>query len=348
MLTPLDAPSPAVRVVRHDADGALSWMTAVCGPHWLKVGRPSRLQFHHSGGVLKGMATKMGVIEYGTDVTIGIRDEAPLNSYSLSLPLDGEQELATGERRVRSDRDTGLIVTPDINQELAIAGNCRKILVAIPRPAMRQVLEELLQRPADAALAFEPSMDAIHGSQAAWWRMVRHMLGEFENASGLYAHSVFAGDLEKALIKGLILAQPNNYSAELQQADGRKPPHYLVKARDFIHAHARDELRLEDIEAAAGVGRSTLFDAFRQHVGLAPMAYLKKFRLEQVRRQLIEDRSGHNVSAIAIDWGFTGAFFGGLQEALRRGALPDRCAASGPSATLKAAEASLFQYITGF
>lgn len=131
------------------------------------------------------------------------------------------------------------------------------------------------------------------------------MLGEFENASGLYAHSVFAGDLEKALIKGLILAQPNNYSAELQQADGRKPPHYLVKARDFIHAHARDELRLEDIEAAAGVGRSTLFDAFRQHVGLAPMAYLKKFRLEQVRRQLIEDRSGHNVSAIAIDWGFT-------------------------------------------
>ena len=45
--------------------------------------------------------------------------------------------------------------------------------------------------------------------------------------------------------------------------------------------------------------------AFRQHVGVAPMAYLKKYRLEQVRRQLLEDRSSHNVSSIAIDWGFT-------------------------------------------
>lgn len=305
MLTPPETPPPDIRVVRHDPDGALSWMTAICGPHQLKVGRPSQLQFHHSGGVLRSMATRMGVIEYGTDVTIGIHDETPLNSYSLSLPLGGEQELASGGRRVRSDRDTGVIVTPDINQELAIAGNCRKLLVAIPRPAMRQVLEELLQRPTEQPLLFDPSMDAANGGPAAWWRMVRHMLGELETAGGLYANSAFSGDLEKALIKGLILAQPNNYSAELHQAEGRKPPHYLVKARDFIHAHARDELCIEDIEAAAGVGRSTLFDAFRQHVGLAPMAYLKNFRLEQVRRQLLEDRSGHNVSAIAVDWGFS-------------------------------------------
>ncbi len=299
------AASPNIQVVRHDTEGALSWMTAVCGPHSLRVSTPGRLQFQHAGSVLRSMATTMGVIEYGTDVTVGIRDASPLNSYSLSLPLAGEQELSAGGRLLLSDRDTGVVVSPDTNQDLTIAGNCRKILVAITRPAMRQVLEEILQRPADRPLVFDPAMDAANGSQAAWWRMVRHLLGEMEHSRDLYANSTFSADLEKALIKGLILSQPNNYSRELQQADGRKLPHYLVKARDFMHARAKDDIRLEDIEAAAGVPRSTLFDAFRQHVGVAPMAYLKKYRLEQVRRQLLEDRSSHNVSSIAIDWGFT-------------------------------------------
>ena len=34
------------------------------------------------------------------------------------------------------------------------------------------------------------------------------------------------------------------------------------------------------------------------------MAYLKKYRLEQVRRILLSDRSYGNVSSIALDWGF--------------------------------------------
>ena len=137
--------TPDIRIVRRDLAGAREWMAAVCGPHWLKVGAPTRLQFQHAGNVLKSMSTTMGVIEYGTDVTVGIRDDQPLNCYSVSLPLSGQQELATGGGLLLSDHDTGIVLAPDIPQELTIAGNCRKILVAITRPAMRQVLEERRQ-----------------------------------------------------------------------------------------------------------------------------------------------------------------------------------------------------------
>ena len=280
-------------------------MAGICGPHLLKTQYPNRIQFHHSANVLKSMSTTLGVIEYGTDVTVGIEDVEHLNSYSLSLPLVGEQHLSKDGCQVTSDRDSAIIVSPHENQELTINGDCRKVQVVITRAAMRKSLEDMLQRPLETPLRFEPVMDAVNGASASWWRMARYFIGELERSRELYDQTFFTRDIESSLIKGLILAQPNNYSAELHQADGRKPPHYLIKARDFIHAHARDELCIEDIEAAAGVGRSTLFDAFRQHAGLAPMAYLKNFRLEQVRRQLLEDRSGHNVSAIAIDWGFT-------------------------------------------
>lgn len=305
-LAPEAAETPDIRVVRRDLDGARSWMEAICGPHWLKVGAPSRLQFQHSGNVLKSMSTTMGLIEYGTDVTVGIDTETPLNCYSVSLPVSGQQELSIRGDLLVSDPDTGVIVSPDALQELTIAGNCRKLLVAIPRPAMRQVLEELLQHPAERPLVFEPGMDAANGRQASWWRMVRHMISEMEGAAGdLYGNTFFSGDLEKALIKGLILSQPNNYTIELERAGSVRLPHYLLRARDFMHANAREDIALDDIEAVSGVARSRLFEDFKHYLGLSPMAYLKKFRLEQVRRALITDRGTGNVSSIAMDWGFS-------------------------------------------
>ncbi len=135
--------------------------------------------------------------------------------------------------------------------------------------------------------------------------MVRHLLSEMEGAAELYGDSYFSADLEKALIKGLILSQPNNYSAALAQAAGTKHPHYLLRAKAFMHARAHESLALEDVEAAAGVSRHKLFEGFRQYFGLSPMAYLKQYRLEQVRRNLFDDRNHGNVSSIAMDWGFT-------------------------------------------
>lgn len=290
---------------RYDLAGARSWMSNICGPHHLKAARPERIQFHHSGNVLPSMSTTLGYVEYGTDVTIGVGEELNLNCYSLSLPLSGEQELAKSGHLLRSDRDSGVIVSPYEEQELTIGGDCRKLQVAIPLAAMQKTLEEMLQRQADAPLCFLAEMDAVDGAAAAWWRMARHLIDELERSRDLYGQLFFTRDLESALIKGLILAQPNNYSEELRGRLELKLPHYLVRARDFIQANAREELCLEDIERAAGVSRFKLFEGFKRYFGQSPMAYLKKHRLTAVRQELLEDRSARNISVIAMGWGFT-------------------------------------------
>ncbi|WP_244139373.1 helix-turn-helix transcriptional regulator [Burkholderia vietnamiensis] len=69
--------------------------------------------------------------------------------------------------------------------------------------------------------------------------------------------------------------------------------------------HVREDIALEDIERAAGVSRYKLFDAFRQYLGQTPMAYLKRYRLEAVRREILEDRSAGNLSSIALSWGLS-------------------------------------------
>lgn len=289
---------------RLDLAGACSWMSNICGPHQLKASTPGRIQFRHSANVLKSMSTTMGIIEYGTDVTVGIADVDSFNSYSLSLPLCGEQELSKVGERLHSDPEHGVIVAPNESQELSIAGNCRKLQVVISRAAMNKTLEDMLQRPMSGPLRFTSGMDAINGATASWWRMAKHFIEEMERGE-LYEQLVFSRDVESALVKGLILAQPNNYSDLLREALGVRMPHYLVRAKDYIHAHAREELHLEDIEAASGVSRFKLFEGFRKYFELSPMAYLKKYRLTAVRQEILEGRGLRNISVIAMEWGFS-------------------------------------------
>jgi hypothetical protein len=267
----------------NDPQGARSWMADICGPHRLKVHSRNKLHFQHSGNVLRSMATTVGCVEYGVDVTVGLEGGNPLNCYSISLPLVGEQELAIEGKLLGSNGGQGIVINPAVEQELSIAGNCRKILVAITRPAMRNVLEELLHRPLDKPLVFQPGIDAIEGASASWWRMVKHLLVEMETPHSLYHSDSVTNGIEAALIKGLLLAQPHNYSDDLRTSWKASCPAYVQKVHKFLCDNAREEITLEDIDSVAGVSRFKLYEDFKRYFGIPPMTFLRHFRLKQVQ-----------------------------------------------------------------
>ena len=148
-----------LHALRQDLGSAQDWMARICGPHELKAATPQRLRFEHEGNVMGGLATVLGRIEYGTDVTIDI-EPCALNSYSISLPLEGQQALQTASGCLLSDSASGLIVSPQKRQALAIDGNCRKIQVAIKARAMAAVLEDMLLQPLHEPLLFAPQISA--------------------------------------------------------------------------------------------------------------------------------------------------------------------------------------------
>ena len=292
-----------IHAVRHDLQSAQAWMANICGPHKLKASSPQCVHFQHAGNVLKSMSTVIGYIEYGTDVTIDI-DASVLSSYSVSLPIIGQQELRKSNGLLMSDSSNGLIVSPYDQQELSIAGNCRKIQVAIKCAAMRQVLEELLQRPIQQPIVFETQVSTTQGAPAAWWRLVKYLVVEMDQARDLFGHIAIARDIERALIKGLILSQPNNYSRELVGLSHAHYPEHLLKAKQFIHEHASDEINLDEVGRAAGVSRFKLYEDFKKYFGITPTLYLKRFRLEAVRQALLEGGCDENITAVAMRWGF--------------------------------------------
>lgn len=284
---------------------AHQWMGDICGPHSLQAECPDKVAFSHSGHRLGALAITLGHIEYGTEVTVGVESQQRLSSYSLSLPLTGSQELRMAGRALLSDAAQALIIAPQDSQQLSISGDCRKVQLAISVAAMNSVAEQLLQRTIDAPIRFEPLMDALNGTSAAWWRMVNFHLRELTLSDALYRLPGMVCDLEGTLIKALLLSQPSNYSDDLREATQRRIPHFLRRARDFMQAHARDDLGPEDIAEAAGIARAKLFEGFRLHYHCTPMQMLKRIRLDGARRALLEDGASSNVTEVALNWGFS-------------------------------------------
>lgn len=58
------------------------------------------------------------------------------------------------------------------------------------------------------------------------------------------------------------------------------------RARDYLHAHAVDRVRLDELARASGTSRYHLVHSFRRTFGVAPHAYLSAIRCELAARQL--------------------------------------------------------------
>lgn len=78
-------------------------------------------------------------------------------------------------------------------------------------------------------------------------------------------------------------------------------PRGVARAREYLHAHYRDAIPLEQLAAVAGVSKYHLIRTFRAAVGMPPHMYQLRLRLT---RSLLMLRGGVPLSAIAYDLGF--------------------------------------------
>lgn len=295
-------PSNKIMADIHDAGDAVSWMSNLCGPHNLTVHDAKKMHFRHVGNILNSTTTAIGYIEYGTDVTVNVEDLN--NSYSISLPISGYQELSCAGGNVQSNITSGVIISPAAPYELHISGNCRKTLVRISRQAMELGLESLIGKPASKPLIFEAKMDAKVGTSSAWWRTVRYIESELGCPDSLYNSPAFIRDIEQALIKGILTSQPHNYSDDVKNALRKNLPSYLIKTIDYLRENARSEIHMDDVEWVSGVSRNKLYTDFKRYIGIPPTAYLKRIRMDGVRADIIRSGGEENISTLAFSWGF--------------------------------------------
>ncbi|UHD18818.1 helix-turn-helix domain-containing protein [Thiocapsa bogorovii] len=97
------------------------------------------------------------------------------------------------------------------------------------------------------------------------------------------------------------------------------------RAEKYCLARNGADLCVSDLCRVAGVSERTLDYAFKEVMGLTPLAYLTRLRLHRVRKALMAAAPGSTtVSAQALTWGFW--HFGEFSQAYRAcfGELPSQ------------------------
>jgi AraC-like DNA-binding protein len=109
------------------------------------------------------------------------------------------------------------------------------------------------------------------------------------------------------LTAGVLVTFANNtLDVPAAHDGGSAVPASIRRAISYMEEHISEPIRLEDIAAACRLSPRGLQDAFLRILGLSPMNYLRRMRLESARFDLLhaDPASGDTVAVVARRWGF--------------------------------------------
>jgi len=246
----------------------------------------------------------VGQISYGVDIHVNIADLE--TSYHVLAPLTGTLRSRHRGTAVLADRTRAAVYRPVGDIDLQWPADCRLMSVKVERAALERELDAALDQQIVSPLLLGESFDVADGPGRTWVALVRLLHAELCSADGLAARPRMATRWRDMVISGLALTVEHPYGDEPAGMQGPRRPRTVKRTLDAMHAEPWRQYTVGDLASIAGVGVRVLQESFRQHVGVSPLAYLRRLRLDGVHQELSRsDRWQVNVSEVAYRWGFT-------------------------------------------
>ena len=129
----------------------------------------------------------------------------------------------------------------------------------------------------------------------------RNHAGMADRASRLARELDQADDLSALAAEGIVLELLATL-ARVEAAGIRRPPPWLLRAQELLHAHFTQVIRTGDVASAVGVHPAHLARVFRHHFKLSIGSYVRRLRLDWAARELVW--SDVSLTAVALAAGF--------------------------------------------
>lgn len=223
----------------------------------------------------------------------------PLGHAIVVRMLDGEMDVWTdGTHRHLGPGDIALLAHPDRGYSTRVHGASMQ-LVGIEL----RLLDQVGDGAAHELVRYEP-LDALHAS--SWQRTV-----DYVSSAVLEEHvqesPLLLGSAARHLGASLLATFGVPAGADTPES-GDSTPVVVRRATSFCEANPHLDVGVTDIARACHVSVRTLQVAFRRHLDITPMAYLRRVRLDRVRSDLLRsDPALATVSSVAARWGFADA-----------------------------------------
>lgn len=269
--------------------------------------------FDFSADVVQLGPVTVGEVSYGMDVRMTIEDL--VTAYHVLVPLAGWVQSRHRGIEVLADPARAAVYRPAGDIDLRWGADSRLLSVKVDRAALERELDATMDRQMVSPLPLDASFDVRAGPGRTWTALVRLLHSELGGHGGLATQPRMAGHWLDLVLSGLAVTVEESFVDEPPPVPRR--PRTVKRALDAMHAEPWRQFSAKDLAATAGVGVRVLQEAFRRHVGVPPLTYLRRLRLDGVHAELSRaDPALTSVGEVAFRWGFThlGRFAGAYRE----------------------------------
>jgi len=224
----------------------------------------------------------------------------------LYAPFRGALEIIQGPRRARVEPGQIIVMTPMGNAtRKRWEGPSEMLVIRIDRPTMMKMLADEYGLISESFLEFEPQIVVELDKVPTLWNYVRTLWHDLNQPRPCVADSITARSCERTLLLLTVQSFPNNLSTQLERMHAPASPYYVRRVEQYIRANAAQEITIADMTEIAGVSARSLYYGFQRYLGMSPMKYLKRVRLDTARAALRDARRAHEtVTRIALGAGY--------------------------------------------
>ncbi len=258
----------------------------------------------------------VGTLSYGGPVRLETDDMEV--AYQVNVPLAGELACRAGAESFVASPQRAALFGPDGSTAMTGFGRDRPLIgVKLDRVAVEGKLAELTG--SSTPLRAAPLIDLTAGRGREWWMVLRSVVDLFsgcDDDASLLNNELVMRPLTQSLLNGILFAANHPRLAQLEPVETALPGS-VRRAQAVLHDRADEAFTIDDLAAATGMSVRGLQAAFRQHLDMTPMEYLRGVRLERAHADLLAaDPARTTVAQVAHSWGFThvGRFAARYQE----------------------------------
>jgi AraC family ethanolamine operon transcriptional activator len=285
--------------------------------HYAQLG-PGRLRGRYVG--VRGAGLRIGV----EDWSVGILrlGQAARGSVTFLVPVGHggspriqRRPVAAGEVVIRFGGD---------EIDYRSAGPARLVTVSVERTRLDAHVRALLGQKL-GELRLQGRLNGLQADASALLRLCTEVAARASASPHLLAEPAFARSVERRVL-ALLLA---GFETACPPSAPRRGRALARKAEAWLRQNLAEPTTIAALCGALHVSPRTLHEAFREHLGTTPKAYVKVLRLNAARRDLLEGGDTKRVTDAALDWGFV--HFGWFARDYRRlfGETPSQTLRSG-------------------
>jgi len=301
------AASPAPRAFAEfetqKVGAARRYMSDVFRSHDLVLPREEQaLRMRHEA--VKAGHVSLHWLKYGAPVTMTAPEMGRF--YLFQFVLGGSCEIRhRGQTRLVGGGKS-YVVHPSEPLAKTWDSDCRQLIVKVDRDRFERFASREIGIDVEGRLDFDFDIVSVDLGPRTMIEMARAVREDAADARNGLSHPRVSSHLDATMMALMLASFPHRFSERYDRAAEPCAPYYVHRAEDYIRAHLREPISIEDLVAASDVSIRSLFSGFRRFRGVAPMAYVKALRLELAHEELLRaDPAERSVTEVAMACGFT-------------------------------------------